>query len=122
MRLQNRAHMSKPDARELTRLQLVALAAEVSTVVTRVQEETAFCHSDEWVAELASAEELQCEAMEILALETAFERIDTPSLHCKLAAFQIYQRKAILLRQTAATMLKQRAPRRTLRRAYFWDE
>ena len=115
MRLGARPPLSQPDALESARLELVALAAEVATLATRVQEESGpGLTPDDLDAVLAGAEDLHQKAAQVLAFDSRLHGTDMGELQAWLATFRGHQRQAALLRTRAARQRTGR-PRAALR-------
>lgn len=110
MRMGTRPPLSQPNARESVRLELVALAAEIDTLATRIQEE-----SWPWLAPgeldevLAGAQDLHDKAAQVLAFDSLLHATDAGELQTWLTAFRGHQRRAAQLRGRVALKRPRRA-------------
>lgn len=110
MRMGTRPPLSRPDARESVRLELVALAAEVATLATRIQEESCpWLPPGELDEVLAGAQDLHDKAAEVLAFDSLLHDTDAGELQTWLTAFRSHQRQAAQLRGRVARQRPRRA-------------
>ena len=90
------------DERELLRLDLVGLAAEVATLSTRIDEELLDMFSPEVPRLHALRRALSDRALSVLAPHTSFDQISMDAMRAALAVLQEDQRQMLELRAEVA--------------------
>ena len=93
----------EPDERELLRLELVGLAAEVATLSVRIEEELAGRQPE--AGQLTATRRLLSErAFSVLRPETSFDSIKTGALVAALRILREDQRRMLELRRQVAAL------------------